>query len=249
MAEEINSIRDNNGGCISNMDCLSSIIVFILVIGVIVASLCFMIFDLSRAEEVNHISIRVEAADSLRLQNVYDTEGIDSLICEVKRYEDRLSEKYQYLIEQREDDERFKTWGALIVGVIVSVCSFWGYRSLKDLRADVKKQTEIDTVTKVNECLNNQLNGLVRVQLTNTLRGDVTDIIKTHVMAALNSDEDNTISTRVKSVMESDKFDKQLRDIVYEKVVEVVDDMILTHHRRINGEEETSIPENENLTL
>lgn len=249
MAAENNTTRDNNDSCISNMECMSSIIVFILVIGVILASLFFMIFDLSRADEVNHISIRVEAADSLHLQKVYDKEGIDSLICEVKRYEDHLSEKYQYLIEQREDDERFKTWGALIVGVIVSVCSFWGYRSLKDLRADVKKQTEIDTVTKVNEYLNNQLNGLVREQLTNTLRSEVTDTIKTHVMAALNSDEENTISTRVKSVIESEKFDKQLRDIVYEKVVEVVDDMILTHHRRIKGEEESPKPENENLTL
>ena len=239
----------NTDKCHSVLECLSSIIVFILVIGVILSSLCFMVFDMSRSKEVSRITIQVEAADSINLQQIYTAKGIDSLIAEVKRYEDRLGEKYQYLIEQKEDDDRFKTWGALIVGVIVSVCSFWGYRSLKDLRSDVKKQTEVDTVTKVNEYLNNNLDGLVRRLLTNALRGDVTDTIKTHVLETLNSDEETTISTRVKAVMESDKFDKQLSDLITEKVIEVVEDMVLARQRELHGLEEEPNREEENLTL
>lgn len=235
--------------CHSVLECLSSIIVFVLVVGVILSSFYFMVFDISRSKEVSRIIIQVEATDSINRQQIYAAEGIDSLISEVKRYEDRLGEKYQYLIEQKEDDDRFKTWGALIVGVIVSVCSFWGYRSLKDLRSDVKKQTEVDTVTKVNEYLNNNLDGLVRGHLTNALRSDVTDTIKTHVIETLNSDDETTISTRVKAVMESDKFDKQLNDLVKEKVVEVIEDMVLARQRELHGVEEEPSREEENLTM
>lgn len=239
----------NTDKCHSVLECLSSIIVFVLVVGVIISSLYFMIFDISKSKEVRRITIHVETVDSLNLQKIYAAEGLDSLIAEVKRYEDRLGEKYQYLIEQKEDDDRFKTWGALIVGVIVSVCSFWGYRSLKDLRSDVKKQTEIDTEAKVNEYLNNNLDGLVRGLLTNTLRGNVTDTIKAHVIETLNSDKETTISMRVKAVMESDKFDKQLNDLIKEKVIEVVEDMVLARQRELHGLEEEPNREEENLTL
>lgn len=238
----------NTDKCHSKLECLSSIIVFVLVVGVIISSLYFMIFDISRSKEVSRITIQVEAVDSLNLQQIYAAEGLDSLIAEVKKYEDRLGEKYQYLIEQKEDDDRFKTWGALVVGVIVSVCSFWGYRSLKDLRSDVKKQTEVDTATKINDYLNNNLDGLVRGLLTNALRGDVTDTIKTHVIETLNSDRETTISTRIKAVMESDKFDKQLNDLIKEKVIEVVEDMVLAQQREFRGGGEP-IREEEKLTL
>lgn len=235
--------------CHPTLEYLSSVIVFVLVIGVIFSSLYFMLFDISRSKEVSRITIQVEAADSLNIQQTYSAEGIDSLLAEVKRYEDRLGEKYQYLIEQKEDDDRFKTWGALVVGVIVSVCSFWGYRSLKDLRSDVKKQTEVDTITIVNEFMNKKLDGLVRELLTNALRGEVTDTIKTHVIETLNSDEEMTISTRVKAVMESDKFDKHLNELIKEKVNEVVEDMVLSRQRELHGVRDVASREEETLTM
>lgn len=238
----------NTAKCHSILECMSSIIVFVLVIGVIISSLYFMIFDISKSKEVRRITIQVEAVDSINLQQIYAAEGLDSLIAEVRKYEDRLGEKYQYLIEQKEDDDRFKTWGALVVGVIVSVCSFWGYRSLKDLRSDVKKQTEVDTATKINDYLNNNLDGLVRGLLTNALRGDVTDTIKAHVIETLNSDGETTISTRIKAVMESDKFEKQLNDLIKEKVIEVVENMVLAQQREVRRVEEP-IREEEKLTL
>lgn len=87
----------------------------------------------------------------------------------------------------------------------------------------------------MNEYLENNLNGLVKTNLTNALRSDITQILKQHVMEALNSDEDNTISTRVKAIMESERFEKQLKDCINERVVEVVDDMVIAHNRNMHA--------------
>lgn len=212
---------------------LTAKIVFVLVVGVIGCAIYYMATDLTSDKNVNHLSIKISHEDSLALS--YSQEGLDSLVMSVREYERKLDEKYQYLLDQREDDDRFKTWGALVVGVIVSVCSFWGYKSIRELKEDVKKQTAEDIVTKVNEYLENNLNGLVKTNLTNALRSDITQILKQHVMEALNSDEDNTISTRVKAIMESERFEKQLKDCINERVVEVVDDMVIAHNRNMHA--------------
>jgi len=177
-------------GCKLN-DCIASWLVFILVAGVIVCALFYMVSDLVKAPEVQDFVIRVELSDSIKntktSPNVYYTEGIDSLISVVKKYEAGVDNKYQYIVEKQQEDDRMKTWGAMIIGVIVSLCGFWGYKSMKDLREDITANTEKTSELAVNSYLDNHLQGKVNDALQNTLKSDIVDIIKNHVFNTLNS--------------------------------------------------------------
>ncbi len=230
--------KEKTKGSCTITDCHISWLLFILVAGVIVCALVFFVTDLIREPKVRDIVIRVDVADSVYKEGkdnmVYGACQIDSLVNVVKEYELELDEKYQYLLENRQDDDRFKTWSALIVGIIVSLCGFWGYRSLRDLREDLTKSTEKTTALTVDDYLSKNLQMKVNDALTNSLKSKIVEIIKAHVFDTLNSSDDSIVKNKVAERMESDEFEKKLADVVKEKVEEVVDEMTLNYHREMN---------------
>lgn len=222
-------------------DCIASWLVFILVGGVIVFSLIFMVNDLWEAPDVQELVIKVELGDSIQNNkansHVFYAEEIDSLIKLVKNYELQLDNKYQYLIDKQHEDDRLKTWGTMIVGVIVSLCGFWGYKSMKDLREDITKNAEKTSEITVNSYLEKKLQGKVNDALQNTYKTEVVDIIKNHVFNTLNSSEDPIVKNKVNEKIESDEFEKRLKKKINEVVVEVVNSMVIPNSSKENNDE------------
>jgi len=222
-------------------DCIASWLVFILVAGVIVFSLIFMVKDLWKSPDIQELVIKIELGDSIPKRivdhHVYYVEEIDSLIKLVEKYELQLDNKYQYIIDKQQEDDRLKTWGTMIVGVIVSLCGFWGYKSMKDLREDITKNTEKTSEIAVNSYLEKKLQGKVNDALQNTYKTEVVDIIKNHVFNTLNSSEDPIVKNKVNEKMESDEFEKRLKKKINEVVVEVVNSMIIPSSPQNNNDE------------
>lgn len=218
---------------------IASWIIFFLVIGVIGCTLTYMIGDLFRSPIVHDLVIRYEPCDSLHKASpnemVCHAEKMDSLIHAVREHELALDEKYQYLVDSRQEEDRFKTWGALIVGVIVSICGFWGYKSLKDLRDDIKENTEKTSELAVNSYLEKNLQNKVNESLNSSLRSDIVDIIKTHVFNTLNSSEDPIVNSKVRDALESDSFERELKKKIHDEVVNVVEDMILQYNKSLKS--------------
>lgn len=221
--------RKTNQNVHETNDKLFSWLLFILVAGVIVCALVFFVSDLVKSPKVQDVVIKVEIPDSTRVapqsMRLYNADEIDSLIVMVSDYEKNLDEKYQYLLENRQEDDRFKTWGALIVGVIVSICGFWGYKSMKDLREDITSSTEKTSELTVNAYLDKNLQDKVNDALTHSLRTDIVEIIKTNVFDTLNSAEDPIVKAKVAEKIESEEFEKKLSKIVKEEIVKVFDEM------------------------
>lgn len=117
--------------------------------------------------EIQPIRIEITASDSLKRANYLSKEQADSLITIVKRHERELAERYQYALEQKMDQDQYFSFGTFLVGVILSVFGFFGYKSIKSIEEKANndaeraaKQTSED-VTK--SYLNEKLDGKVSI--------------------------------------------------------------------------------------
>lgn len=117
--------------------------------------------------EIQPIRIEITASDSLRMANYLSKEQADSLITIVRRHERELAERYQYALEQKMDQDQYFSFGTFLVGVILSIFGFFGYKSIKSIEEKANndaeraaKQTSED-VTKAY--LNEKLEGKVSI--------------------------------------------------------------------------------------
>lgn len=117
--------------------------------------------------EIQPIRIEFTASDSLRMANYLSKEQADSLITIVRRHERELAERYQYALEQKMDQDQYFSFGTFLVGVILSIFGFFGYKSIKSIEEKANndaeraaKQTSED-VTK--SYLNEKLDGKVSI--------------------------------------------------------------------------------------
>lgn len=117
--------------------------------------------------EIQPIRIEITASDSLKRANYLSKEQADSLITIVKRHERELAERYQYALEQKKDQDQYFSFGTFLVGVILSIFGFFGYKSIKSIEEKANndaeraaKQTSED-VTK--SYLNEKLDGKVSI--------------------------------------------------------------------------------------
>lgn len=63
----------------------------------------------------------------------------DSLIQVVRSYDNELNQKYQYLIEQKEQDSQLFYWGSLLVGLIIAIFGWFGFKSLNSIEDKAKR--------------------------------------------------------------------------------------------------------------
>lgn len=92
--------------------------------------------------EIQPIRIEITASDSLRMANYLSKEQADSLITIVKRHERELAERYQYALEQKMDQDQYLSFGTFLVGVVLSIFGFFGYKSIKSIEEKANKDAE-----------------------------------------------------------------------------------------------------------
>ena len=117
--------------------------------------------------EIQPIRIEITASDSLKRANYLSKEQADSLITIVKRHERELAERYQYALEQKMDQDQYLSFGTFLVGVVLSIFGFFGYKSIKSIEEKANKDAEraakqtSEDVTK--SYLNEKLDGKVSI--------------------------------------------------------------------------------------
>ena len=92
--------------------------------------------------EVQPIRIEITASDSLKKANYLSKEQADSLITIVRRHERELAERYQYALEQKMDQDQYFSFGTFLVGVVLSIFGFFGYKSIKSIEEKANKDAE-----------------------------------------------------------------------------------------------------------
>lgn len=183
--------KENKSSCLRFVNEIAATV--ILTLSAICIVVAIVIFALgSKHEVVKHEYTYTIKVDSTGNVTPASQKQVDSIISTIKRHEHLIEDRYNYVLEQREDSQNYLTVGGIFVTVILSIFGFFGYKSFRNIEEDAKasakkiaadKAEEIanDRATKVATTLNNKLNiELKREQkeaLHNFKKKDIPDMV------------------------------------------------------------------------
>ena len=99
--------------------------------------------------KIEKLEIRV-IPDSLSTEATYSRKEVDSLITLTKNTLDSYQLHFETEKVQQEQEDVYKSFGALLLSVIVGLCGFFGFKSFKDIK-EKGEQTAKDAATKIAE--------------------------------------------------------------------------------------------------
>lgn len=126
------------------------------------------------------------SVDSLG-REVYSKSDVDSLIGIVQNQERVLSQKYQYLMEEHSKEDTSKTLITFIVGAIISVCGFFGYKSFKDIKDHGTKIAETKAIDVAKREITERLPELLHQAMTNYYKNESIEVIEQRITQNLNT--------------------------------------------------------------
>lgn len=151
--------------------------------------------------EVQPIRIEITTSDSLKMANYLSKEQADSLITIVKRHERELAERYQYALEQKMDQDQYLSFGTFLVGVVLSIFGFFGYKSIKSIEEKANKDAEraakqtSEDVTK--SYLDEKLDGKVSIAAEKIFNSVGADTMKAKVVEETIKHDDEYINSLI----------------------------------------------------
>lgn len=165
----------------------------ILILCVAGAIFTFLIFGhTTNRETVQHEYVYTIRVDSTGVVTKESQAQIDSVKASIKEHEHAIKDRYEYLLEQRENAENFLTIGGIFVTIVLSVFGFFGYKSFKSIEEEAKERAKMiaeDTTEKIAEekatnvatKLNTKLNNELKKEQKDTLRSfkkeDIPDMV------------------------------------------------------------------------
>lgn len=154
--------------------------------------------------DVQPVRIEVVTSDSLSQKNYLSKEQADSLIEVVKHHEQELAERYQYALEQKINQDQYYSLGTFVVGVILSLFGFFGYKSMKSIEEKANKDAEraakqtSEDVTK--DYLTERLQGLVAIAAENIFKSVGAETMKAKVQEETIKHDDEYIDSQLKNI-------------------------------------------------
>lgn len=107
---------------------------------------CFVVNKTLLAPKVVKLEIRI-VPDSLTSVDTYTKVEVDSLISVTKKALESYRQYFQTTTVQQETEDTYKSFGALLLSVVVGLCGFFGFKSFKDIK-DKGEETARDIAAK-----------------------------------------------------------------------------------------------------
>ena len=108
------------------------------VLAILFCVCCWVYGAFVKVPSFQPIRIEVVESDKMLGSNYISKEEADSLISVMKRQERMLEDKYQYALDQKMNEDRYFSIGTFVVGVVISVFGFFGFKSLKSIEEKAK---------------------------------------------------------------------------------------------------------------
>lgn len=199
-------------------------ILFLCVAASLAAVIIFS-YGKSIVEEKKDVKITyIFQTDTLGIITPEARKYADSVLHEMSKHEQRIADKYEFIIEQKSNIEDYLTWGGILLTIIVSVFGFFGYKSLHDIEGKLVKQIEPSAQKAAEDkaeaiCKN-------KYEAFETTANSRIEAKQTEVSANLNSYKESTKSELQKQVEESlgHRMGKQKQEL-YSLARKVVDEV------------------------
>lgn len=208
----------------AHLSCMASWVIFFCIITLLVCVIivCTGKFICNPVENVTvNFALQTDSIGELTLDSKH---RIDSLMWVIDVHEKRISDKYEYIIEQRSNIESYMTFGGIILSVILAVFGFFGFRSLHDIEERLRTQIEPHIKSEVEDNLNksNQSSFNHFKELTNESIKNERELIKNQFDSLKDSTNTN-ISQNINVLNQQfDSFKITTTDILSKQVSEQI---------------------------
>lgn len=191
------------------------------VLAILFCVCCWVYGAFVKVPSFQPIRIEVVESDKMLGSNYISKEEADSLISVMKRQERMLEDKYQYALDQKMNEDRYFSIGTFVVGVVISVFVFLGFKSLKSIEEKAKEDSQ-RLATKISEdvtkeYLKQRLQGLVTIESEKILKSSAAESLKKEILDSVYkkydekfnslSEEDVSESQQTENISDSDDND------------------------------------------
>lgn len=191
------------------------------VLAILFCVCCWVYGAFVKVPSFQPIRIEVVESDKMLGSNYISKEEADSLISVMKRQERMLEDKYQYALDQKMNEDRYFSIGTFVVGVVISVFGFFGFKSLKSIEEKAKENSQ-RLATKISgdvtkEYLKQRLQGLVTIESEKILKSSAAESLKKEILDSVYkkydekfnslSEEDVSESQQIENISDSDDND------------------------------------------
>lgn len=218
----LNETKSNNSSSGKDYVRILSFGIIVTCIALLLALLCVMVWRASNNNpDVYRVIMTTDVLpDSLKAYNYMSREQADSLIEVVRSYDEQLTQKYQYLVEQKEQDSQVFYWGSLIVGIVIAVLGWFGFQSFTTIEDKAKSRAAkvADKVARriawkeTKRFLEGEGKNQIKTAAKDNLQKDAVEKTKMQVVNELNSIIDNRLK-QFQSSKKVDELEKRLETL------------------------------------
>ena len=170
------------------------------------------------------ITIELHSDSTLVMSAEDRTVIIDSLNTIMQRREQLLANKYQYVIEKRAIEDSLFSIGSILVGIIIAILGFFGFKSFQAIEDKAHKiaegtakttaKTTAETTAKTEA--QNYLSKNIRSNIYSAIQKDFLDDIKRCIAASLKDDITPQLRKEMSDI--ADSIESQLREEILELI-------------------------------
>lgn len=118
-----------------------------------------------------------------------------------------MEDKYQYVLDQKMNEDRYFSIGTFVVGVVISIFGFFGFKSLKSIEEKAKEDSQrvatqtSEDVTK--EYLKQRLQGLITIESEKLLKSSAAESLKKEILDSVYKKIEENINSLPEEVSET----------------------------------------------
>ena len=192
-------------------------ILAIATIGLIIAGIAVVSISCFNNPKVQRVELKYIPANTdtidFSVQNyILSKENLDSIIVRLENHEVQLNQKYQHILQKRDDEDNYRTIFMLVFGIVVSVLGFFGFRSFEDISnkavskakdAAQQKAAEIsitETEKTAQQYCKNNLDKLVDISVKKYLESNLQKLVNDKIDALYKGEGRQSIIDELKTV-------------------------------------------------
>lgn len=170
----------------TTLEIFSFVLLFLCIVAILVCGVLLVKNNLEQSVIKHEIQLSV-VPDTLGMlpKDLYVV--VDSLQEYIQMTEQRIADKYEYFLEQKEDENVLFSVGSLFGGIFISILGFFGYKSFKDIETKAEEKASDIASKSAEEHLKNNLPQYVNGKLT-SMTSELTNTVCAMVQERMESE-------------------------------------------------------------
>ena len=144
----------------------------------------------NKVETVQRVIVVVDSTAQSKASAPSLFKVVDSLNIAIQTYERSLDAKYKALIDKKEENDNLLSAASIIVGIIVSILGFFGFKSFQSIEEKAKRIAEENTNNYLKDNLKSKLYDVVNSEYLNKITDTTTKNIEEGVVKKIKGDLD-----------------------------------------------------------